>query len=599
MRHDAGFLKGFLSAAVFVLIIFLVLPARYETNDDFALIRKLSPQSGFRPDPYHHSLSYTSGRLLCFLYKQCPQFPWYGSFIYSAAFLGTSLMLSVLFRSTQGGAMLLSLPPLCLFFLHIFSFISFTAASLILEFAIFVCAMEWVVRDECPAGNAGWYGLTLALGFLMCFLLRWRLVLFSTVLGAPILLFVKKHQITRAVLVIMALGAVVVADRALFRYTSSDEYRTFMQYSRLRAQFNDTVRGQYHGELTDKALTKVGWSINDYAFYRHWILYDNTLFNAQTLGAFLTENDPKKGGAMFALSLERLKKQLSTTNHYTLALIFSIVSILVYRFDRFLRLSKKGRFKTVLALAVIGTGIVYIMSFRFVPRVYVPLYAYFVGATFLLFDSDNEGSPDRVNTRLRQYVIVPCAVIFSLLSWGQAYAQGKTDIHILEKSKMKKAYIQRRLDAVKRTSAAPDSLLILMNPMDGLGEQYVHPLKEFSDFTDLRIFPAGWGVNSPRYDAILTDMGLKDGRAFLKWMMNNQEALLVLMAKGRKDIQRWKYLWGSYFFRRIAPTQNVSLIPVHDFTDKNGVGLVFFNIRSDELAKSPKPSGLEKGPGQR
>ena len=107
-----GFLKGFLVAAVFVWIVLSFAPVRYEANDDFGSISKLSEQSGFSPDPFHPTLSTTLGRLLRFLYRVHPDFPWYGVLIYSAAFLGMSLMLSVLFRSTQGLSMFLSLPLL-------------------------------------------------------------------------------------------------------------------------------------------------------------------------------------------------------------------------------------------------------------------------------------------------------------------------------------------------------------------------------------------------------------------------------------------------------------------------------------------------------
>jgi hypothetical protein len=154
------------------------------------------------------------------------------------------------------------------------------------------------------------------------------------------------------------------------------------------------------------------------------------------------------------------------------------------------------------------------------------------------------------------------------------------DVRILERSRLEKEYIQKVLSVFKSRSAVPDPLLVLMNPMSGLGAEYVHPLKEFSDFTELRIFPAGWGVNSPGYASILLDMGLADGRAFLTWMIDNPKALLVMISRNGTETWRWKTLWESYFARHIAPGKGTRLLPVYDFRNEGGAGLVFFSMRS-------------------
>jgi len=167
-----------------------------------------------------------------------------------------------------------------------------------------------------------------------------------------------------------------------------------------------------------------------------------------------------------------------------------------------------------------------------------------------------------------------------VLAWRQAVAQGKLDYRILERSKLEKEYIQKALSAVGKSSAVVDPLLVLMNPMSGLGAEYVHPLKEFSDFTDLKIFPSGWSVNSPGYASILRDMGLRDGWAFLAWLIDNPKALLVMISRSGTETWRWKTLWESYFARRIAPGKGTRLLPVYDFRNENGAGLVFFSMRS-------------------
>jgi hypothetical protein len=264
-----------------------------------------------------------------------------------------------------------------------------------------------------------------------------------------------------------------------------------------------------------------------------------------------------------------------------LALVFSIVSIGFYRVGEFSEVARRNRLKIVLAVAYMGAGIVSIVSIRSVFRVFVPLYAYFFGACFLFLHLTKRESTQGRNRSSRRNVSVAFAAVFSMLAWGQAIAQGKTDFRILQRSKMVKDYIQKSLSVVKDRSAVPEPLLILMDPTSGLRSEYVHPLKEFSDFTDLPILPTGWGVHSPRFSLILRDMGLTDGRAFLKWTIDNPKALLVLMARNRMDARRWKFIWESYFARWIAPNKRVRLVSVHDFRNANGAGLVFFHMRSE------------------
>ncbi len=576
---NAGFLKGFLAAGLFVCMVLSFLPVRYEANDDFGVITYLSDQSGFRSDAFQPTLSAGFGRLLHFLYGARPGVPWYGLIIYFAGFMGMWLTLSVLFRATQGLSLLLALPLLCILFLHVFTFASFTSASLMLEFGVLLCLTEWALRGECPARGATRYGLLLGFGFLIGYFLRWRMALYALLFGSPVLLFVTKRRLVKAMPVVVAVGLVVAGDRALFHLTSTEEQKAYLEYNHLRAQFHDRAGGANYGELTREALRKTGWTRGDYAFYKSWVLYDNRMFNSRTLRTFLKENDPKKKGAFLVRAKRGLEKQFRKANHYTLALVFGVLCILAVRFEALRRLSKRDCLRSLLGLSIIGAGILYVMSFRFVPRVFVPFYTYFFCVFFLLSHRGAEPGGDGRNRPLRRGVLLVCALLLFALTGWQALAQGRINYRILKGSRLEKAYIQKVLSVVRKGSAVPDPVLIPMNPMSGLGAEYVHPLKEFSDFTDLKIFPAGWSVNSPRYRAVLKDMGLPDGRAFLEWVIDNPRALLVLLTRSGRETWRWKSMWESYFHRRIAPGAHARLVPAYDFRNKEGVGLVFFSMR--------------------
>jgi hypothetical protein len=40
-------------------------------------------------------------------------------------------------------------------------------------------------------------------------------------------------------------------------------------------------------------------------------------------------------------------------------------------------------------------------------------------------------------------------------------------------------------------------------------------------------------------------------------------------------------LWKSYYLRHIYPGMKLDIIPVYDFRNKEGIGLILFQIRSE------------------
>jgi hypothetical protein len=98
----AGFLEGFGISLILLLLILLFIPVRYEINDDLKFINILSGKGGFTPDfnstPH---LSQILSYILYFLYDWFPSIPWYGLTIYLAAYIGVSLILSVVLRNSR------------------------------------------------------------------------------------------------------------------------------------------------------------------------------------------------------------------------------------------------------------------------------------------------------------------------------------------------------------------------------------------------------------------------------------------------------------------------------------------------------------------
>jgi hypothetical protein len=57
--------------------------------------------------------------------------------------------------------------------------------------------------------------------------------------------------------------------------------------------------------------------------------------------------------------------------------------------------------------------------------------------------------------------------------------------------------------------------------------------------------------------------------------------LTVLDIKQMNDVL---YVWKDYYLRHITPGMKLEFIPVYDFRNKEGKGLIFFQIRSEHPA---------------
>ncbi|MBW1743518.1 MAG: hypothetical protein JRJ47_08845 [Deltaproteobacteria bacterium] len=574
-----AFLKGFVLCAILVLVVLWLMPVRYEVNDELGMVMTLSGLHGVSPDPHApFVVSQALHYVLCFLYTHWPSVPWLGMLTYFTVYLGGSLILSLFFRYKDYRYTLLAIPPFVLYVGSCLSVVSVTSASLLLEFAIFLYLMEWAIHERCPVRNPKFYALFLSLCFLLSYSLRWGMVLKGVCFGIPVLFFARRAHFKKALPFVAALAIFIAGDKALLHYTSTDEHKAFAEYTKVRSVFHDTVKGFYNGEMTHRALEKVGWSFDDFALFRFWIIYDSELFNVDTVKAFTKENDPQKKASVFGLIPKRIMRSYEKSKHQTLVLVLSILSFFVYRFHNLIGLSRNERLRIVCSLGLIAGSVVFFMYYRFPGRLFVPLYIYLAGVSFLAFQVGNESSQGQGRVPTSRKIAVVSAMLLVVLSLGQVHAQGKTLVYDLETRARLKDYVHRCITAVENKPTYGDPLLVLMDPSSGLRSEAVHPLKELSDFPEVRLFPGGSKINSTVYFDALRQLGLKDGREFLRWLINNEEALLVLNTKSNERTEKVKYLWESYYSRRIAPGQGVRMVPVYDFRGKGGGGLIFYSV---------------------
>ncbi len=553
------------------------MPVRYEVNDDFEFINILSGKGGFAADfsSTTQSLSQFLSYTLYFLYDRFPSIPWYGLTIYLSAYLGISLITSVLLRNTRDKlSLILCIPALLVYFSHCFSVITYTSAVLLLEFGVFLSLMEWVLKIDFLFKRNRLFGFFLGACFLFSFLIRWQIVLYFMLFGVPVLFYIKKQHLKAILPVIAVLLLFILGDRMLFKLNTTPGHKSYYEYTQLRRGFNDTVKGEYNGETTLKALKKAGWNMEDYAFFRSWILYDDRLFNTEALKTFLQANSPYQEKKYLKVVWSKIKSRFNSSKLHTLVLIFTISALFLLRIHNFTGLSNRQKFRLILSILIIFAGILFLMYYRFPYKVFIPLYAYTI-SVFVLLTSNNTQT-----FYSKRIIPVIIALLLFLPVLVHSYTIGRMELGLLESSRQEKDYIKYSLNYVKDNHAHPP-LLVLMDPVfsGGLGTEKVHPLKEFSDYTSLRVFPWGGEINSPRYASILKQMGLKNGREFLKWSINREDVLFVHFVRSEKSLQKHAYLWESYFNRHISPDRKIKLQAVYDFRNKYGTGLIFYRMK--------------------
>ncbi len=520
---------------------------------------------------------------LNFLYKLSPLSPWYGIYVYLVLYLSWILILSVITRTSKGFSYLFILPLLFYFFFFHSSFITFTSASLLLASGVYLCTVEYFIRNEAPMKNVKVYFTVLGICFYLSFLLRWELVLFSLFLFLPMVVFIKFNQIKKALPVLITLVLVIFLNAGLNSILSSS-HKTYNEFNKLRATFHDTDKGSIHDQITPNAARKVGWTYEDYlAFKIPWLIYDNHTFNINSLRTFLMENDPSKDSGYYIKNIiSRIKTSYERNKGACILSLVTFFSIMLYRLRYLLQSGKHDLLKIAFTLGSYAIITLFFMYHRFEARIFGPLFVYALSVSFLLFNTT--GSPENKisQSTLLGYPAILCAGILLICATLVAQQQFVNLIGLLNQSERYRVTINRAFDVLNDLKHNSRPIIIQMYPKvdKGLNVEYNHPLKEFREFPRIRTFPNGWAINSPYYDLALENLHLKDGHDFLKWIVDQEEVILMMNVEDMKEMNYILQLWMSYYLRHIYPERKLRFTPVYDFRNNEGAGLIFLQIKS-------------------
>jgi len=533
--------NGLLVSVVMFLVIVTCFDIRFDVNDDYGAVCILSGADGFEAQPDVPFVSRIFNTVLFHLYRMFPSVTWYGALLYLAIVLGNGLFLALLFNQQLDPlTRLFAAPAIIGFAAHCLYLPSFTCASLLLLLGTFLHVISLMKSEQ---EDPNWWSAAGCCA--LAYLWRWKMALVLGVFGLPMLLYMRRHDL-RALIPMLLLVGVVGGDRLLDkRYHEQAGQQEFADYSRLRSRFHDRPAGRIAGQ--DTPVAAAGWHPDDYRMFREqWVLYDEQLFNAQSLQQFLAAN------AAHAPSLPRrvvhsVKQSIGLNKPYLLLTFVTGVTLLLCRWhDRRSFRDEIWRRDVLGFLIVVGLTL-FLVYYRFVPRVSVPVLLYFLGWCVILFQPNISARLpfwDRA-TNHRLALTVGLLASLGVSGWLVASELGDSAERIAEKRMS-----QRCLNEFLRRTG-PSATIIRMELGRAFRYDAVHPFRREPVWNRLRVIPSGWQIGSKRYRDILSSLRIKTGRQLLQKAIDAPVYLVQLTAAADQQ-EKTRALWQSYYNRNLV-----------------------------------------------
>jgi hypothetical protein len=547
-RRLPGRLGIWLLAGVAAGFLFVwIMPVTYEVPDDIGAQMVLAGDDGFPATAEVPFLSWILNHCFYLLYQAAPAVPWYGILLVTTQALGLSLLGFCLASSISGARWLACLVPFFLAFAYqSLLTLTFTKAALTLEFAAFAFLLLQRMRPRQFDKNK-WAYQKLTLGLLVLALLwRWKLGLFCFVFAAPLLLFTSQ-QLRRVLIINLLLVLTVVAiDRGLDRLTRPPAWQEYMNFYSLRAELFDMPGGRVGTHPVDLAevAAAANWTVDDYELIRnYWMLHDQRLANSHSFQRFLTAAKTADSSSLWKQIVGHLQDNAPLLFTF-LPLILAVV--LLQGRDALADPLLSKKLWTVLLL---GAPLLFLIYFRLVPRVAMPILFYLLTVFALLVRSSEPPSKPSLQLWLsgRANVMQVLAIILLTLSGWQCFQllRIQTDTALLHRGNFRAGEVV--IDGLKKPV-----ILIRLSPAALPGWEGCHPLRRINSNPNLRIIPAGWQIGSPRYNSILANLGFESGSEMLsRWSSDPSDGQYFVrrITNRSTQIKPLSTAWESYFQR--------------------------------------------------
>ena len=544
-------LKAGICSVIAVALALVVLPStRYATNDDVALVTIVSGMDGFPADTHVPFISRTLSVVLVRLYTLAPDVPWYGLALYLTLILAATLHFSLwFFPHVDRFSKSLIFPAQAALVWHWFYAVSFTSATLLLEFGVFLHLLAWLTGGR-SIRLRPWL-LTFCL--LLACLWRWDVLALFSVFGLPLLCFARREDFRKALPCGLVVAAFLAVDRTWhYMTTRSPAHQQFREFQKVRSRFFDTPSGTI-GLGTESALAAVNWTMEDFTLIKsYWVLYDERLTSTGNLETFLRKNDE------IVHVSARLRKALEEAYYKNVrngpAFVFALFAVLLFRGRDFVNRPRGQRTRTLVSLGLLALCFLGLLLYRFPARVSMPLMAYVLGVLIVLRRDEEPGDGETDGAASRRFRTA--ATVFLLVSWTATIHWMWVDWGSLRSNREQWEFTRDSIHAAMARSG--QRLLFIPMHYTAIRREFMRPLWERDDWGNIHLMQAGWATRSPRYKVALQSRNLTTGEELLKSAIDSDEIRLVLFSKPDDYVyvNGALSLWMSYFNRHVGKDGN-------------------------------------------
>lgn len=559
---------------------------QFDTNDDMAMITLLKGHYGWTPAQDVPFLSPLLSRALCRLYHFEPDIPWYCATLYGAhllaIFFGIRLLLAERRPLMSQGILLLVFITL---YLYIFCFLNFGSTSLALWLMTSLYLVHLSLRGQLTARHV----LPVAAALSLAYLLRPGTLPMELAFTIPLLIIVLVSSAWRHTLGIAAIAGTIILTSLALEYHPSCQGGPRSQHGQKTRSFFyllGTPSGKQN-DRTGEALSRTGWSWNDFRISQYWFLHDESIFSPDNINTFLSHNRNQPISTLVpSLSADYGLQSLDASRPYLLVLTIGILTLLGWAARDPASSSANAtpltlKLLALMALLCILGGIIGLACFRFPHRIFIPLFLY-----------------------LLLYLALAMPLIISLLktqgarkaakciAWLLALAVLLVVLRSHRNAVLAKAYVRnhhrQHVEGTTRDALekyGEDTIFILCTPETSFED--ARPWRETKDLLSYNLTPFGWMIGSPSYYGFLGKFGIRTGSELIRFALDNDRVIFVFYSSGSnvdKSISLFEAFMNQHYSSGISQLKLKSLA---DTTSPQG--FVFLRLRSAAGARMNSP----------
>ncbi len=266
--------------SLLILILFSFFRPFFSTNDDcFKILFAKGIGTNLQPSEFIGYSSIPLGFILKGLYGSFPTFPWYGSCLLLAQFLGIWLLLySLYLGSSPLWKSLLFIISFLAADVTFFSSLQFTiSASLAAQGGLFLFAK--ILDGEKSPGVTGNLSLVLA-SWLLAALIRFDELLVTVFCAAPFILYFLRGNIIRLLtppivqfILTTVLFLLGISLFTFYWHEHKPGWHEFDLFDHERVEFRD-YRIHFYTPSTKPFFDEADWSENDFKMFKGWYFMD-------------------------------------------------------------------------------------------------------------------------------------------------------------------------------------------------------------------------------------------------------------------------------------------------------------------------------------